>query len=359
MTDSEFVGNGNNDLVLRAARGEAVERVPIWVHRQAGRYLPEFKEVRAKSDFFTVCRTPELACEVTLQPLRRIPYDAAIIFSDILVIPQAMGMEVQMVKGVGPFFPDPLVCPKDLASLNHNVDVNEELGYVFDAIKLTKSKLAGHVPLIGFSGAPWTLMSYMIEGQGSKTLSKAKGWIYKHPKASHELLELLCDTVIRYLVGQVVAGAQLLEVFDTWAGQLSPGAFMEFVFPGLERIARETKAAQRAMGLEPVPMTLFAKGAQFALEELAATEFDVLSIDWTITPEEARRRAPGVTLQGNLDPCVLYGSTDTIKSEVKKMLDGFGSTQNLIVNLGHGIYPDHKPEALLEFVTAVQNYKPE
>ncbi|KAM6342903.1 uroporphyrinogen decarboxylase isoform 2-T2 [Alca torda] len=296
-----------NDTFLRAARGEETEHTPVWCMRQAGRYLPEFRETRAAQDFFATCRSPKLCCELTLQPLRRFPLDAAIIFSDILVVPQALGMEVVMVPGKGPTFTEPLKEVEDLLKLRQKVDVTAELGYVFQAITLTRHSLEGRVPLIGFSGAPWTLMSYMIEGGGSTTMSKAKSWLYRHPEASHQLLRLLADVVTDYLVGQVAAGAQII----------------------------------------------FAKDAHYALRDLAHAGYEVVGLDWTIRPQEARAQiGKDVTLQGNLDPCALYAPKEKIGELVKKMLEGFG-TQRYIANLGHGLYPDMNPEHVGAFVEAV------
>ncbi|XP_040422323.1 uroporphyrinogen decarboxylase isoform X3 [Cygnus olor] len=243
-----------NDTFLRAARGEETEHTPVWCMRQAGRYLPEFRETRAAQDFFATCRSPKLCCELTLQPLRRFPLDAAIIFSDILVVPQALGMEVVMVPGKGPTFPEPLKEVEDLLKLRQKVDVTAELGYVFQAITLTRHSLEGKVPLIGFSGAPWTLMSYMIEGGGSTTMSKAKSWLYRHPEASHQLLRLLADVVTDYLVGQVAAGAQALQLFESHAGHLGPEQFQEFALLYIRDIARGVKSKLKAEALPLVPM---------------------------------------------------------------------------------------------------------
>lgn len=342
-----------NDLILRAAKGAPTDRVPVWVMRQAGRYLPEFLKTRETADFFTMCRTPELACEVTLQPIKRFPLlDAAIIFSDILVVPQALGMEVQMQAAKGPHFPNPLKTPSDVKKLTKNVDVKKELGYVFEAITLTRHKLEGKVPLFGFAGGPWTLMAYMIEGGGSKTFSKAKTWLFAHKKESKELLQLLTDVTVQYLIGQVEAGAQILQVFESWAGELSKEAFDEFSFPYLAEIATKVKEGAKALGVD-IPMIVFAKGAHYALEELADTEYDVVGLDWTIEPREARLQTDNkVSLQGNLDPCVLYAPPEEIKTHVRKMITEFG-TQKLIANLGHGMHPDHDPQHLLAFLEAV------
>lgn len=348
-----------NDLLIRAARGEEVERVPVWLHRQAGRYLPEFRDERTRADFFTLCRTPELACRVTIQPLDRFPLDAAIIFSDILVVPQALGLEVLMVPGSGPQLPQPLVDPTHLPRVRAaaDVDVQAELGYVFDAISLTRHRLEGRAPVIGFAGAPWTLMAYMVEGKGAKSWNKARAWLYRYPAESRALLQTIVDVVVPYLVGQVRAGAQVLEVFDSWAGDLTPELFREFVLPGLADIASRTKRALRDAGLEPVPMTIFPRGAHFAFEWLAKeTEYDVISLDWGIEAPEARRLAgDGVSLQGNLDPAVLYADGETIDREAARMVAAFGR-QRYICNLGHGMLPDHEPRAVAQLVESIKKH---
>ncbi|XP_013416642.1 uroporphyrinogen decarboxylase [Lingula anatina] len=344
-----------NDLLLRAAAGEKTERVPVWAMRQAGRYLPEFHEVRSKHDFFEVCQTPELACEITLQPIRRLDLDAAIIFSDILVIPQAVGMKVEMVPGKGPTFDDPLKTPDDMKNLKKDVNVYETLNYVFEAITLTRHKLEGKVPLIGFSGAPWTLMAYMIEGGGSNTFSKAKKWLYVHPEESHQLLQLLTDIIVQYLVGQVQAGAQILQLFESHAGCLGPGNFSKFALPCIKQISKRVKEELSVRGTKPVPMIIFAKDAHFALEELGESGYEVVALDWTVKPKHARRLAPNVTLQGNLDPCALYASEEEISKMTKEMLKNFG-TQKYIANLGHGMYPDHNPDHLAAFINSVHRH---
>ncbi|KAG5459821.1 MAG: uroporphyrinogen decarboxylase [Olpidium bornovanus] len=387
----------SNDLVLRAATGKPTETAPVWIMRQAGRYLPEFREEREKNDFFTICRTPSLAKKVTLQPIDRYEglLDASIIFSDILVVPQALGMEVQMLPGKGPHFPEPLQGPADLGRLTEAVDVPKELGYVFDAITETRISLGGRVPLYGFAGAPWTLMAYMIEGGASKTLGKAKAWLYRHPEASRLLLEKITDVCVDYLVGQVRAGAQvrkyfpeppfpfppshlpshpgrpsddlrvsrlalashvnqILQVFDSWAGELAPHTFRQFSLPYIREISKRVKAA---LGGEAVPMTIFAKGAWYALRDLAASDYEVVGIDWTVDPRWAREQVGwDITLQGNLDPSVLYGDEDAIRAETRRMLEAFGCDRRYIVNLGHGVYPDHPPEAVRTFVEAVKEF---
>ncbi|KAI0260489.1 Uroporphyrinogen decarboxylase [Gloeopeniophorella convolvens] len=351
-----------NDLILRAARGEETERAPVWVMRQAGRYLPEFRAVRAEHEFFDICRTPSLACEVTLQPIRRYAglVDASIIFSDILVVPQAMGMEVLM--NPAPFFPAPLDTPADIARLRTHVDVQQELGYVFAAITRTRHALAGEVPLIGFCGAPWTLFSYMIEGGGSKTLQKAKTWLFRHPAESKALLARIAGVCVDFLVGQVDAGAQLLQIFDSWAGELSADDFAEFALPPLQHIAASVRARLAAQNLPTVPLILFAKGANAhtSLAAAGAAGFDVLGLDWGVPPAEARAAAPGAALQGNLDPSLLYGGREAIERGVRRMCAAFrvggAAPKGWIANLGHGITPGVDPEDLKWFFECVQKY---
>ncbi|KAJ3105929.1 hypothetical protein HDU97_007275 [Phlyctochytrium planicorne] len=343
-----------NDLILRVARGEEVERVPVWIMRQAGRYLPEFREARKKNDFFTICRTPELACEVTLQPIHRYNglLDASIIFSDILVVPQALGMEVQMLEKKGPHFPNPLETPEDLKKLTYPVDTSVALKYVFDAITLTRRELKGEVPLFGFAGSPWTLMAYMIEGGSSKTLGKAKSWLFNYPEESHRLLKIVTDVVVEFLINQVKAGAQLLQVFDSWAGELSPSDFEAFSLPYLKDIARRVSSELKKLNYH-VPLVVFARGAHYALESLGKSEYDIISIDWTMDPKKARELANGKVLQGNADPSTLYGPEKHIRSIVKKMIEDFGPKSKYIGNLGHGMYPDHDPERLKIYLEAV------
>lgn len=348
-----------NDLIIKAAWGEKVPYVPVWVMRQAGRYLPEFRQLRSHHSFFDICQNPELACEATMMPIRRFDLDAAIIFSDILVIPQALGMDVQMVEGVGPVL-DALQSPKDIKTrLNANADIDGHLGYLYDAITLTRHQLEGKVPLIGFSGAPFTLMGYMVEGKGSKTLSKAKKWLYANPLESHDLLKLLADSVTTYLVSQVRAGAQLLQVFESNAGFLGPQQFNEFCLPYLKRIADGVRTKCEEQGLPKVPLTLFAKDAHYALDRLSdksIINYDVLSLDWTIDPGHARSVvADGTTLQGNLDPCALYSNQDDLDYLVEQMVTQFG-TSRYIANLGHGIYPDMDPNSVNTFVNAVHKH---
>lgn len=339
-----------NDLLLRAARGEEIERVPVWIMRQAGRYLPEFRELRAEHNFFKICQTPELACQITLQPIDRFPeLDGSIIFCDILVIPQALGMTVEMIPGKGPNFPSPLSSPDDLERLKYPVNIIGSLGYVMKAITLTRHKLEGRVPLFGFCGAPWTLMSYMIEGGGSNTFSKSKAWLYRYPAASHKLLDMIATTCADFLVEQVKAGAQILQVFESHAGILGSDLFNEFSLPYLEKIATLVKDALKE---DSVPMVVFAKGAHYGIEMLAKTSYDVIGLDWTMDAQLAREKCGGKVLQGNLDPCTLYANQDELKRKTKEMMQSFGGYKH-IANLGHGIYPDMDPDHLRTFLQTV------
>ncbi|KAG0023808.1 Uroporphyrinogen decarboxylase in heme biosynthesis [Podila clonocystis] len=342
-----------NDLILRAARGERTERAPVWVMRQAGRYLPEFRKVSEEHSFFAICRTPALATQVTLQPIDRFDglLDAAIIFSDILVIPQAFGLEVVMIPGQGPHFPAPLKGPQDMRRLKEKIDIRQDLGYVLEAITMTRHALEGRVPLIGFVGGPWTLMTYMVEGGGSRMFSKVKEWIFNYPEESHELLQRITDACVDFLVGQVRAGAQMLQVFDSWSGELGPHEFSQFSLPYLRQIANRVKYE---LGSETVPMTIFAKGSWYALEELSTSGYDTVSLDWTHTPADAKRITRGrVTLQGNLEPSVFLGDDESIAWATEKMVREFGSSQRYIANLGHGILPGVRVEAMEVFLKTV------
>jgi len=337
-----------NDLILRAARGEKVERVPVWLMRQAGRILPEYRAVREKlSGFRELVMTPALAAEVTIQPVDILGVDAAIIFSDILVIPEAMGLPYEMVESVGPIFPKTIKDGKDIAMML-GAQAADELQYVYDAIRITKKELKGRVPLIGFAGAPWTIFAYMIEGQGSKTFSKAKRFLYTEPELSKQLLDKITDATIAYLKRQVEAGADMLQVFDSWASILSPAQYHEFSSVYIERICNELNHV--------VPVTVFAKGAHAARVEFSKMKCDVIGLDWTMDAEESRKII-GLkkTLQGNLDPCALYQSEENIVKEVHAMLSAFG-TQNYIANLGHGLYPDTDRFKVKTFVEAVKSY---
>jgi uroporphyrinogen decarboxylase len=341
-----------NDLFLRACRREPVERPPVWMMRQAGRYLPAYRAIRERADFLTMVGTPELAVEVTLQPVDQIGVDAAIIFSDILVVPQAMGMTLTVDDGVGPRFHDPLRSPADFNRLD-DVAPEEGLGHVLGALRLARRELAGRVPLIGFAGAPWTLMSYMVEGGGSKSFSMAKRLLVEDPSRAHDLLKRLADTVGRFLVAQVEAGAQAVQLFDSWSGALGPRDFREFALPYLGRAARLARTAG-------APVIVFAPGSGWALEEIAAvTEAHVIGVDWQTDAADARRRLPAsrVALQGNLDPCWLYAPPAEIRERTRRMLEEFGG-QGHIANLGHGILPDVPVSHARAFVAAVQEWRP-
>jgi uroporphyrinogen decarboxylase len=341
-----------NDLLLRACRREPVERPPVWMMRQAGRYLPEYRAVRAAADFLTMVRTPELAAQVTLQPVDILGVDAAIIFSDILVIPEAMGMALSVDEGTGPRFHQPVRSAGDLERLRE-VDVERDLGYVLDALRLVRSRLAGRVPLIGFAGAPWTLMSYMVEGSGTKTFARAKRFLVEHPRSAHALLERLAAAVGAFLGRQVAAGAQVVQLFDSWAAALGPRDFREFALPYLARSVQAAKATG-------VPVIAFAPGAGWALEEIAdATGADVIGVDWQTDAGVARRRlqrAP-VALQGNFDPTWLYADPGEIRQRATGMLDAFGGAGH-IANLGHGILPDVPVAHAAAFVDAVKEWRP-
>lgn len=336
-----------NDLILRTLRGEETERTPVWMMRQAGRYLPEYIKLREKYSFFERCQTPQLACEITLQPVDIVGVDAAILFSDILVVPQAMGMEVQLIEKQGPVLPAPIKAAHDLQRI-YIPDVQEKLGYVFDAIKLIKQELNGRVPLIGFAGAPWTLLCYMVQGKGSKTFDEAKAFCYQQPQLAHNLLQMITDTTIAYLKGQVAAGADLLQVFDSWGGLLSKKDFEIFSLQYIRQIVTALK--------DEVLTIIFAKGAWGSLSEMAATGAQGLGIDWCIEPQVARGFAGnGITLQGNFDPAKLLSPIPQIQKEVKEMLRNFGPGRH-IANLGHGILPNVPVDHARVFVDTVKEF---
>jgi len=336
-----------NDLLLKALRGEQVERPPVWMMRQAGRYLPDYIKLREKYDFFTRVETPELACEITLQPVDQVGVDAAIIFSDILVIPQAMGMKVLLEEGKGPLLPKTIQSKNDIDELITD-NVENRLDYVMKALALTKKELNGRVPLIGFAGAPWTLLCYMVEGKGSKSFDKAKQFCFTQPELAHRLLQKITDVSIQYLKAQVKAGADTVQVFDSWSGMLSPADFKTFAQPYLEQIAEAVS--------EDAPVILFPKGSWYALPELSKSSASGLGIDWSLTPEMARKMTDNsITLQGNFDPSKLLAPIPEIKKEVRKMIDGFG-TQRYIANLGHGILPNVPVDHAKAFVETVKEY---
>jgi uroporphyrinogen decarboxylase len=336
-----------NDLLLRALRKEKVERPPVWMMRQAGRYLPDYIKLREKYDFFTRVQTPELATEITLQPVQQVGVDAAIIFSDILVIPQAMGLEVLMEEGKGPLLPHIIKTQKDIDALITD-NVEDNLNYVTKALTLTKQELNGRVPLIGFAGAPWTILCYMIEGKGSKTWEKAKQFCYTQPGLAHQLLQKITDITIKYLKAQAKAGADVLQVFDSWSGCLSPEDFKIFAQPYLIEIADALKNI--------APLILFPKGSWYALKDLSDSSASGLGLDWCISPKMARELTSNkITLQGNFDPAKLLMPIPEIKKAVKEMIDEFG-VQNYIANLGHGITPNVPVENAKAFVEAVKEY---
>ncbi len=337
-----------NDLFLRALKGESVERPPVWMMRQAGRYLPEFMKIREKHDFFTRCQTPELASEITIQPIQRFGMDAAILFSDILVIPQAMNIEVQMKPNLGPYLPNPIRSQKDVDNVIIP-DVDQALNYVMQAIEMTKEKLHDEIPLIGFAGSPWTILCYCVQGQGSKTFDKAKAFCFTQPQAAHQLLQKITDTTIAYLKAKVVAGVNTVQVFDSWGGMLSPVDYQEFSWNYIQQIIDALK--------EEVPVIVFGKGCWFALSEMAKSGAAALGVDWTCSASNARYLSGGnITLQGNFDPARLLSPPDEIKKMVKKMIDEFGKDR-YIANLGHGILPNIPVENARAFVDAVKEYK--
>lgn len=366
MMESDLPAPLKNDRFLRALRREPVDRTPVWLMRQAGRYLPEYRATRAQAgSFLALAKNPDLACEVTLQPLRRFPLDAAILFSDILTIPDAMGLGLYFADGEGPKFERPVRDAAAIAKLGVP-DMETELRYVMDAIRTIRRELhlmpeESRVPLIGFSGSPWTLACYMVEGGGSKDFARIKAMALNDPKALHALLAVNTDAVIAYLSAQRAAGAQALQVFDTWGGVLSPAMYREFSLPYLVRIAQELKRTDESAGdgAGRTPLILFGKGNAPYLEELAASGCEGLGVDWTVTLEEAARRTAGkVALQGNLDPATLYGSPEAIRAQVRATLDSYaagngGSRDGHVFNLGHGMSPDMDPEHVAALVDAV------
>ena len=348
-----------NDRFLRALRREPVDRTPVWLMRQAGRYLPEYRASRAKAgSFLAMAKNPELACEVTLQPLERFDLDAAILFSDILTIPDAMGLGLYFVDGEGPKFRHPVRDAASVAKLGVP-DMESDLGYVMDAVRVIRRELDGRVPLIGFSGSPWTLACYMVEGSGSKTFSVIKAMAHNDPKALHALLEVNTRAVIAYLAAQRAAGAQALQVCDTWGGVLSPAMYREFSLPYLTRIAREL---ERGDGADRTPLIVFGKGNAAYLEDLADSGAEGVGVDWLVELGEAARRTGGrVALQGNLDPTTLYGSPEAIRREVRRARDSYrdgngGSRDGHVFNLGHGMSPDMDPEHVRVLVDEVHAY---
>ena len=345
-----------NDRFLRALLRQPVDRTPVWMMRQAGRYLPEYRATRAKAgSFMQLCTNPELACEVTLQPLERFPLDAAILFSDILTVPDAMGLGLFFETGEGPRFERTVRSGADLAALK-DPDPEEELGYVTEAVRVIRKELGGRVPLIGFSGSPWTVATYMVEGGSSKNYSRIKAMLYDRPDLMHGLLEKVTRTTIRYLQAQVAAGAQAVMVFDTWGSVLTPAAYRAF---SLDYMARIVEAMPREAEGRRLPVILFTKGGGSWLDTMAATGCDALGVDWTTDLADARARVEGkVALQGNLDPSVLYASPEVIRAEVQRVLESYGHGPGHVFNLGHGIHPDVNPEHAGAMVQAVVELSP-
>ncbi|MDR2222317.1 MAG: uroporphyrinogen decarboxylase [Flavobacteriaceae bacterium] len=337
-----------NDLFLRALKGETVERPPVWMMRQAGRYLPEFRELRDKYDFFTRCRMPEIAAEITVQPIRIVKPDAAILFSDILVVPQAMNIDVEMRPGVGPWVPNPIRSAKDVEQVIVP-NIEETLGYVMDAVKVTKEMLNDEVPLIGFAGSPWTIFCYAVEGKGSKSFDLAKGMCFSEPVAAHALLQKITDTTILYLKEKVKAGVNAVQIFDSWGGMLSPVDYQEFSWQYINQIVEALA--------DITPVIVFGKGCWFALPEMAKSKASALGVDWTCSPQNARLFTGGdITLQGNFDPSRLMSPIPTIKKMVHEMIDAFGKDK-YIVNLGHGILPHIPVDHAKAFIEAVKEYE--
>lgn len=336
-----------NDLLIRAALGEKTERTPVWLMRQAGRILAEYRQVRKQAgSFINLVKTPELAAEVTIQPVDILGVDAAIIFSDILVVPDAMGLPYEVVESVGPVFQKTINGPADVDALKI-AEPEEDMAYVLEALRITKRELNGRVPLIGFAGAPWTIFTYMIEGKGSKTFSKARGLLYSDPEFSHRLLQKITDSTIAYLKAQANVGVDLIQVFDSWAGILPPEHYRLFALPYLKQICD---------AIEDTPVTVFAKGAHEVLPDLGRLNCRTIGLDWQIEVERAAKLVGSdKTLQGNLDPCALYGSFSQIEAATREMLDKFSGSSH-IANLGHGVYPDTNPDHVRCFIDTVKEY---
>ncbi len=336
----------NNDLLLRTLRGEKVERPPVWIMRQAGRTLPQYRKLRESlSGFKELVETPDLAAEVTIQPVDEYDMDAAIIFSDILVIPEAMGLPYEMTEKKGPSFPNTISTQKDIDRLISGEKAAARLEYVYNALKETKKRLNGRVPLIGFSGAPWTLLAYMIEGGGSKTFSKARRFLYQEPQLAHKLLELLTESIIVYLQQKSIAGADVLQLFDSWASALPPYHYKEFSFRYIKRICEAIDA----------PLIVFAKGAWFALSEFNDLPCEAIGLDWQMDIDNSKKQLPGKVIQGNLDPAYLYASQDQIEKATTELLSKF--EKGHIANLGHGVYPDIPLENIKTFVHTVKHFR--
>ncbi len=345
-----------NDVFLRALQRQPVPYTPVWMMRQAGRYLPEYRATRAKAgSFLQLCQTPELACEVTLQPLQRFPLDAAILFSDILTIPHAMGLGLQFETGEGPVIQRPVRSAADVAKLGVP-DPNQELRYVIDAVSLIRRELHGRVPLIGFAGSPWTVATYCVEGGSSRDFARIKGMMYDHPKTLHALLEVLTQATIQYLSAQIAAGAQAIMIFDTWGSVLTPRHYREF---SLDYMARIVNALPRQAENCVVPRIVFTKGAGSLLSDMAKLDCDALGVDWMTDLAEARRLVgDSKALQGNLDPCALYAQPERIREHVAQVLASYGRGPGHVFNLGHGIHPAIPPEHAGAMIDAVHELSP-
>lgn len=350
MTTPEI--SSQNDLFLRACRREPIQRTPVWMMRQAGRYLPEYRAIRSKHDFLTMCKTPELAAEVSIQPVDILGVDACIIFSDILVVPEAMGMQLVVEEGKGgPRFPEPLRSTDAIAALRMP-DPSTDLAFVLDALRLTRKGLAGRVPLIGFAGSPWTLATYMVEGGGSRSFRHIKELVYDRPEIAHALLDKIADAVAAYLNAKIEAGAQAVQIFDTWGGILPPHAFREFSLRSIKRVIDQIDRRK-------APVIVFCKDCEHSLEAIAAAGADVVGIDWTADLANARGRIGSTTaLQGNLDPTMLYASPDRIRKGVIDVLEQFGNGPGHVFNLGHGILPDVPVEHAKCMIEAVKAESP-
>jgi uroporphyrinogen decarboxylase len=337
-----------NDIFLRALDGEALDRPPVWMMRQAGRYLPDFMKLKAKYDFFTRCQTPELAAEITVMPIDQVGTDAAILFSDILVIPQAMDISVEMKDGVGPWLPNPVRSAKDLTKVVVP-DVEERLHYVMEAIQQTKVLLDDRVPLIGFAGSPWTILCYVVQGQGSKNFDLAKGFCFSQPALAHELLQKITTTTIAYLKAKVRAGVDAVQLFDSWGGMLGEEDYQVFSWQYMQQIIDALKDETKVIA--------FAKGCWYALPTMARSGVHALGVDWTCSARNARYLSGGqIPLQGNFDPSKLLSPIPEIEKLAHKMVSEFG-TQNYIANLGHGILPNVPVDHAKAFVNAIKNYQ--
>jgi uroporphyrinogen decarboxylase len=345
-----------NDLLLRALLREKTPRTPVWIMRQAGRYLPEYREVRAKAgSFIKLMSTPELACEVTLQPLNRFPLDAAVLFSDILTIPSAMGLGLHFVEGEGPAFERPVRDAASIAKLGVP-DPEQDLRYVMDAVRMIRQTLAGRVPLIGFAGSPWTLATYMVEGSSSRDFARIRQMLYQEPQLLHKLLEVLTLSVTQYLNAQIAAGVQAVMLFDTWGGMLTPPAYREF---SLQHMTSVVQGLTREHEGRRVPIIIFTKNGGAWLEDMTESGCDALGVDWTQDLADARRRVGDkVALQGNLDPAALYAPSEVVRDQVWKTLANFGHGNGHVFNLGHGIHADTPPEHVSAMVSAVHDLSP-